>query len=64
MAYDYHAITARSHWQVVLDEVENYLELSCGNPIVVVSFPDSHNPTRYTAIWRYISLGMKLIYMQ
>ena len=32
------------------------------NPIVVVSFPDSHNPTRYTVSWRYVSLGMKLIY--
>ena len=67
MAYNYHAITARSHWQVVLDEVKNYLELLCGNhsggnPIVVVSFPDSHNPTRCTASWRYVSLGMKLIY--
>ena len=66
MAYNYHAITARSHWQVVLDEVKNYLELLCGNHsggnlIVVVSFPDSHNPTRYTASWRYVSPGMKRI---
>ena len=46
-------------WKIISNY---YVVTSGGNPIVVVSFPDSHNPTRYTASWRYVSLGMKLIY--